>query len=218
MLLSEGQVEPGHIALLGDSILDNGSYTLGGPDVIRQLRALMPRSWRASLLAVDGSMIADLPDQLAKLPSDASHLVVAIGGNDVLASMELMRSPARSVADALVKLGDRATRFERAYRTMIDRVRRLGLSTTVCTIYNGNLSEDEAAVARVGLTAFNDVILRVAFESRFRVIDLRLVCSEPSDYANPIEPSSAGGEKIARAILASLGLTEPPIERSEVFF
>ena len=123
-----------------------------------------------------------------------------------------------SVADALVKLGDRATRFERAYRTMIDRVRRLGLSTTVCTIYNGNLSEDEAAVARLGLTAFNDVILRVAFESRFRVIDLRLVCSEPSDYANPIEPSSAGGEKIARAILASLGLTEPPIERSEVFF
>ena len=180
----KGQVEPGHIALLGDSILDNVAYTLGGPDVIRQLRARMPRSWRASLLAVDGSMIADLPDQLAKLPSDASHLVVAIGGNDVLASMELM----------------------------------LGLSTTVCTIYNGNLSEDEAAVARVGLTAFNDVILRVAFESRFRVIDLRLVCSEPSDYANPIEPSSAGGEKIARAILASLGLTEPPIERSEVFF
>src|SRR5438093_1111875 len=92
------------------------------------------------------------PDQLAKLPSDASHLVGAIGGNDVLASVELMRSPARSVADALVKLGDRATRFERAYRTMIDRVRRLGLSTTVCTIYNGNLSKDEAAVARVGLT------------------------------------------------------------------
>jgi len=43
------------------------------------------------------------------------------------------------------------------------------------------------------------------------------VCSEPSDYANPIEPSSVGGEKIARAILASLGLTDPPIERSEVF-
>ena len=217
MLLSEGQVEPGHIALLGDSILDNGSYTLGGPDVIRQLRALMPRSWRASLLAVDGSMIGDLPDQLAKLPSDASHLVVAIGGNDVLASMELMRSPARSIADALVRLGDRATRFERAYRTMIGRVRRLGLTTTVCTIYNGNLSRDEAAVARVGLTAFNDVILRVAFEASFRVIDLRLVCSEPSDYANPIEPSSAGGEKIARAILASLELTRRPMEHSKVY-
>jgi hypothetical protein len=32
------------------------------------------------------------------------------------------------------------------------------------------------------------------------VIELRAVCSRPEDYANPIEPSSAGGEKIARAI------------------
>src|SRR5438552_15703111 len=100
---------------------------------------------------------------------------------------------------------------------MIDRVRRLDCSTTVCTIYNGNLSRDEAAVARVGLTAFNDVILRVAFEASFRVIDLRLVCSEPSDYANPIEPSSAGGEKIASAILASLDLKLSPMGIYKVY-
>ena len=211
-------MQTGHVALLGDSILDNGAYTSGGPDVISQLRSLLPRSWRASLLAVDGSMIADLADQLLRLPPDVSHLVIAIGGNGVLASMELMGSPAKSVAEALLKVGERAGRFERAYRTMIDRVRRLGRSTTVCTIYNGNLSPDEAAVARVGLTAFNDVILRVAFESRFQVIDLRLVCTEPADYANPIEPSSTGGEKIARGIIASLGIREDPIEHSQVFF
>src|SRR5437667_4624616 len=211
-------MQTGQVALLGDSILDNAAYTSGGPDVISQLRSLLPRSWRASLLAVDGSMIADLADQLFRLPPDVSHLVIAIGGNDVLASMELMGSPAKSVAEALLKVGERAGRFERAYRTMIDRVRRLGRSTTVCTIYNGNLSPDEAAVARVGLTAFNDVILRVAFESRFQVIDLRLVCTEPADYANPIEPSSTGGEKIARGIIASLGLREDPIEHSQVFF
>ena len=211
-------MQTGQVALLGDSILDNGAYTSGGPDVISQLRSLLPRSWRASLLAVDGSMIADLADQLLPLPPDVSHLVIAIGGNDVLASMQLMGSPAKSVAEALLKVGERAGRFERAYRTMIDRVRRLGRSTTVCTIYNGNLSPDETAVARVGLTAFNDVILRVAFESRFQVIDLRLVCTEPADYANPIEPSSTGGEKIARGIIASLGLREDPLEHSQVFF
>src|SRR6184192_779612 len=122
MLLSEGQAEPGHVALLGDSILDNAAYTLGGPDVIRQLRGLLPQPWRASLLALDGSMIADLPDQLGRLPSDVSHLVIAIGGNDVLANLELMRSPAKSVAEALLRLGERAGRFERTYRTMIDRV------------------------------------------------------------------------------------------------
>jgi hypothetical protein len=32
------------------------------------------------------------------------------------------------------------------------------------------------------------------------VIDLRAVCTYPEDYANPIEPSSVGGEKIARTI------------------
>lgn len=32
------------------------------------------------------------------------------------------------------------------------------------------------------------------------VIDLRAVCDLPQDDANPIEPSSAGSAKIARAI------------------
>jgi hypothetical protein len=82
---------------------------------------------------------------------------------------------------------------------------------TICTIYNGNLTGQEGAAARVALMAFNDVILRVAFESQLPVIDLRLVCTEPADYANPIEPSSHGGEKIARAIIQSLGLASPAV-------
>lgn len=31
-----------HIVLLGDSIFDNAHYTLGGPDVIAQVRKLLP--------------------------------------------------------------------------------------------------------------------------------------------------------------------------------
>jgi hypothetical protein len=76
----------------------------------------------------------------------------------------------------------------------------------VCTIYNGNLPDDLAAPGRVALMPFNDAILRVAFRLALQVIDLRLICSEPADYANPIEPSGPGGQKIARAIVASLGL------------
>ena len=60
-------------------------------------------------------------------------------------------------------------------------------------------------MARIGLRTFNDVILRVAFENRLAVIDLRLVCSEPADYANPIEPSGGGGLKIATAIARAAG-------------
>ena len=105
-------------------------------------------------------------------------------------------------------VGDRARRFERTYRAAIDATLALRRNTTVCTIYNGNLSGAKAPPARVGLMAFNDVILRVAFEHRLSVIDLRLVCTGPEDYANPIEPSGRGGRKIAAAIARSLGLPD----------
>jgi hypothetical protein len=42
-------------------------------------------------------------------------------------------------------------------------------------------------------------------ERAIDVIDLRLVCTEASDYANPIEPSGTGGKKIADAIAAAVG-------------
>ena len=51
-----------------------------------------------------------------------------------------------------------------------------------------------------GLLVFNDSILRAAFAAGVPVIDLRLVCTSATDYANEIEPSVAGGAKIADAI------------------
>jgi hypothetical protein len=208
----------GHVALLGDSVLDNIAYTSGNPDVVTQLQNLLPLGWKASLLAVDGAMVADLAEQLSRLPPDVTHVVVSIGGNDVLQNLDILRLLTKSSTGALLSLGKRAQRFERGYKTAIDRVLRLGLPTTVCTIYNGDLSGQEGAAARVALMAFNDVILRMGFESRLPVIDLRLVCNEPADYANPIEPSSHGGEKIALAIMRSLGLGGPAADPSRVYF
>lgn len=56
---------------------------------------------------------------------------------------------------------------------------------------------------RVGLGGFNDAILRSAIEAGIPVIDLRLICTAPSDYSplSPIEPSHIGGSKIAAAIV-----------------
>jgi hypothetical protein len=47
-----------------------------------------------------------------------------------------------------------------------------------------------------------EACLRTAIAHRLPVIDLRAICTHPEDYVNVIEPSSAGGEKIARAITA----------------
>ncbi len=86
---------------------------------------------------------------------------------------------------------------------------RLERHTAICTIYNGNLDPPEAHLVRMVLMMFNDVILRCGFERHLPIIDLRLVCSEATDYANPIEPSGSGGLKIAKAIAGLLGVDEP---------
>jgi hypothetical protein len=73
-----------HVALLGDSVFDNGRYVPGGPAVTEQVRARLPQGWRVTRLAIDGHMCRDLPRQLVLLPADATHLIVSVGGNDAL--------------------------------------------------------------------------------------------------------------------------------------
>ena len=60
-------------------------------------------------------------------------------------------------------------------------------------------SQLRAAIARVVLAMFHDVILRAAFERRLGAIERRLVCTAPEDYATSIEPSDRGGAGIAHA-------------------
>jgi hypothetical protein len=115
---------------------------------------------------------------------------------------------AASVTGALRAIGERAARFERSYRALVDRVVSLGRRTILCTIYNGNFQDDWGQAARLGLTLFNDPILRIAFEYRVDVVDLRLVCADPQDYANPIEPSGTGGRRIAAAVASATGVDD----------
>jgi hypothetical protein len=118
-----------HIVLLGDSIFDNAAYVGGGSDVIRQLRAALPPGWHATLNAVDGVVVAGIADQLARLPADASHLVLSGGGNDALAEANLLHHPAASVLDALEKLA--AVRRDEA---------------AVCGLDNGGFASDLTAL------------------------------------------------------------------------
>lgn len=190
-----------HVVLLGDSIFDNAPYVAGGPAVITQLQERLPPGWRATLLAVDGGVIGDVYRQLEQLPSDATHAIVSVGGNDALAQSALLGDPAQSVAEVLQHLVAIADEFERDYRRMLEAVLRHKLATALCTIYYPAFPDpllQRLSVA--GLTVFNDVIIRAAFGAGLPLLDLRLVCNEPTDYANPIEPSVAGGAKIAEVI------------------
>ena len=207
-----------HLVLLGDSIFDNASYVPGGLAMIEHLRRCLPSGWQATLLARDGSVADGVAAQFERLPTAATHLVISTGGNDALDhSALILHESARSYAEVMNALAVIQASFRQSYRRMLQQALGRGLPTLVCTIYDAIPGLEPSLAA--GLSLFNDVILREAFRARLPVLDLRLVCTEAGDYSDisPIEPSTAGGRKIAEAIGRIVAGSELSMESSRVF-
>lgn len=208
-----------HIALLGDSIFDNGVYVNGGKDTIANLREQMPGDWTATLLAVDGHVTDGVIGQVPRVPAGATHLFVSVGGNDALGEIGILQMRASSAAEVLNELSNVAARFELRYKGMLEAVLALKKPTAICTIYYPRYPDARMQkLAIAALASFNDVIIRLAFLSGIPLIDLRHVCGEDSDYSNPIEPSEAGGAKIARTIVQTVNEHDFGKRRTAVYF
>ena len=191
-----------HIALLGDSIIDNKAYVSCGPDVLAQLRSILPHGWSASSCARDGAVVAEVSKQLSCVQRNASHLVVSAGGNDALIASGILEAPARSVGEALQKLAPIRDGFQQGYSGMLEHATAYKLPLAVCTIYDPRFPEAERRkVGALALSVLNDCITREAFARNLDVIDLRILFNDDRDFANPIEPSVQGGMKLARAIV-----------------
>lgn len=191
-----------HVVLLGDSIFDNGPYVASELDTTSShLRAVLPKGWQVSLLAVDGHITRDVARQLTGLPNTASHLVVSVGGNDALqVAARWPMLAAQPFGRVALQMAGFQRQFRQEYRAMLQAVLKPGLPTTVCTIYTAvpGLPEEQVAA----LSYFNDVIVEEAARARVVVVDLRQICESPDDYSgySPIEPSGQGGRKIARVL------------------
>jgi hypothetical protein len=208
-----------HIVLLGDSVFDNKAYVGREPDVIEQLREILPQNWQATLKAVDGNVVENVKRQIDESPTDATHFVISAGGNNALMNADILTMKANSAAEVLSILANRASEFEIKYREMLKTVLSRNLPAAVCTIYFPNFSEPSLQkIAVAALSSFNDVILRQAAQAGVPVLDLRLICSEKSDYANEIEPSSRGGAKIAAKILEVVENHDFESKRTSIYF
>jgi hypothetical protein len=190
-----------HIALLGDSVIDNKAYVNGGPDVADQVKMLVPAQWSVTRLALDGAVLAGVVRQLEKVPTDVTHLVISAGGNDALGQSGILDSPASSVADVLNRLAGVQDGFRKGYSQMLDAAARRKRPVAVCTIYDPRFPDRvQRRLSSLALSVLNDVITREAFARGFAVIDLRIMFDDDRDFANPIEPSVQGGSKLASAI------------------
>lgn len=191
-----------HLVLLGDSIFDNGKYVSGGPAVIDQVKQRVPTQWCASTVAVDGDTASMAVAQVGRIPGDATHLILSVGGNDALGCIQRLESPAATVKQGLMTLTMIQASFRASYENLIATLCDRNLM--VCTIYDSvpNLPKE----LRTALGLFNDVILQVAIRNGLPVLDLRMVCTEPDDYSvvSPIEPSSVGGAKIADGLVRAV--------------
>lgn len=207
-----------HVVLLGDSAFANAAYTEGAPDVAAQLKTLLPLDWQVTLLAADSALNADIAAQLERLPEDASHLVLSVGGDNTLGLEAFFKDEADSIADALDQLDEIREDFTTSYRKMLDAVIARKLPAAISTIHDSRYSDAErAGMANTALAIYNDVITREAFARGLPLVDLRLIMSGLADYANPIEPSATGGEKIARAVATLLTTHDFAVKRSEIY-
>lgn len=197
------------LILLGDSSFDNGAYVLAGQrDVAAHLRGkLAPQEWTVELRAVDGSSSPNIKSQLERSPIQTPCcFVLSAGGNDALSNIEfLYDSDSYSFATVLERLYDIKEIFRSDYQQALDRILLLAQPLIVCTIYNPKFPEDNIRrAAEAALSVFNDVIVEEALRRSLQIINLREVCKEEAHFANPIEPSELGGERIADAIMAAL--------------
>jgi lysophospholipase L1-like esterase len=188
------------IVLLGDSILDNASYTHPEPDTTTCLARLMP-GWNVRCNAQDGARMADVAAQLSHHTDRSDVAVLSIGGNDAVPHIGLLQRRAVTAADILADLLRIADDFEKQYEPVATAVRERAERTVLCTIYEVQLEPAPyAKLARVPLAVLNDRIMRIAARLGVDVLDLRTICTEPSDFVLQIEPSAKGAVKIARAI------------------
>ena len=206
-----------HLILLGDSVFDNGVYVdPGQADVTEHLkRKIEPKGWSVEVRAVDGDVTSDIERQLNKEPiPKPCTFVLSVGGNDALNHIEILEdtTPGQSVVSVLTRFGEIKETFRQQYVDALDLVLEHGQPLIVCTIYNPKFTEPNLQkLAETALSFFNDVITEEALRRSVPIIDLREVCSDPTAFANPIEPSEIGGDLITDAIVSFLTNRDAPV-------
>ena len=193
------------LALFGDSILDNAPYTGPEPDTTAHLERLLGKRWAVRRMATDGAMMRDVPGQLRGLRDRPAVAVLSVGGNDAIEHIGILEQPAANSGAVLEYLDGIAAQFQEQYEKVVKAVVEQATRVILCTIYEVRLEPPVFAKrVRVPLAVLNDRILRTAAKLGLDAIELRSVCTEPSDFVQQIEPSAQGAAKIAKAIFAAV--------------
>ena len=153
---------------------------------------------------------------------------MSIGGNDLLQNISFLQMTAKlsEVMDKDARIGKwgskelnlsrnkvfEETYFEiikpmqQEYESIVANLSNYRAKLLLCTVYEGDLVDsdefsDVIYSSKTMLSIFNDLVYRTAQKYNAEVLELRDIFVSSEDYANPIEPSHIGGEKLAKSIL-----------------
>jgi lysophospholipase L1-like esterase len=188
-----------HVVLLGDSTFDSRPYLRAQSDMTSRLAERA--NCRATLLAESGSRLADIAKQLARMPSDATHLWLSAGGNDLLDLGRGLHSQSGDIVAQFGKATGMLGDFRRRLRMTCKRVATLGLPTACCTIYQPPVSDPVLRqLGSAAVSLVNTAIRAEASSNGLSIVDLREICRKPADFHDPIHPSAIGADNICEAL------------------
>jgi hypothetical protein len=208
-----------NVVLLGDSVLDNKAYVQAHePDVRTQLAMLLGDAHEVTLCASNRSTTVDVLDQLDTIPEGATHLVVTMGGDNLIDQLTYVDAPASTTKESLIIMSALSEQFRKLYNESLQSILKLGIPTIACTMHDPHFDDDTIlAVSVVALQVFNDCIYQEASQAGIPLIELRSICNKEADFANSIELSAVGGQKLADVIERVLESHDFSIKRTQVY-
>ena len=197
------------VVLFGDSIIDNKTYVSHGEfSVLEHLENIS--NYEYIQVAYDGHTTFDVQNKQLHLSTieKPSHIVLSVGGNDLLQNLSyLSNGPISNVNEAVTGIQQHIFEpLEQRFETIIEELSSQRANLLICTVYEGDLGrtdefKDVLDSSKIMVSSFNDIVYKTAKKYNADVLELREIFITSDDYANPIEPSHIGGEKLAKSIV-----------------
>jgi len=183
------------IALIGDSILDNELYTGINGSVFTHVQKLFPKD-NILNLAVDGSTIDDLEEQLAGILKPRikkwDYAFLSIGGNNLINDQKFLINA--TPQELKIYCNNLGNRINSVYYQLSLSFKKIIL----LKMYQPTFDGFDQEFKNIAYSAINRV--NSTSDVGMHFFPLTNILKEIDDFTNVIEPSEIGSIKIANLI------------------
>ena len=180
--------------LMGDSILNNNSYVPDGKSIASLLKKQTPHGHVVNL-AKNDAIMSQIPPQIDKLReldskyNDSNTIIfLSVGGNNILMIYENNQTPD---FDVMIE----------EYKKLVDSIKIVAPKAKLYLVDLYFPRNEENQKFWPVITEWNNKLSKYAMDNNVSVFKVSSILTGPDDFANKIEPSATGGQKMVDAML-----------------